>query len=94
MVLIARADQSQLLLRAEQSRGLERIEPYHPMKRHAYSITIHNYLSHRYMGELQIPLEDLPAVDNINVIGRVKPYAEHLVELLKYGKVAFVLKEE
>lgn len=94
MVLIARADQPQLLLRAEQSRGLERIEPYHPMKRHAYSITVHNYLSHRYMGELQIPLEDLPAVDNINVIGRVKPYAEHLVELLKYGKVVFVLKEE
>lgn len=93
MVFISRVDQPEYILRAEQSRGLK-VDVYHPIKRSAYSLTVHNRLSNRYQGELQIPFIDLPASENINVIGRVKPYAEHLVELLKYGKVAFVLKEE
>lgn len=94
MVLVARRDQPNQLIRAEQSRGLANIPVNLPIKRNAYSLTMHNHLANRYMGELQIPFVDLPSEEYVNVIGQVKPYAYHLVELLKYGKVAFVLKEE
>lgn len=94
MVFLARADQPQKLIRCEQSRDMRYIEMHNTIKRDKFSITMNNYLSNRYMGELQIALEDLAPVEYVNVIGQVKPYAKHLLEKIKGGKALFVLKEE
>lgn len=94
MVFVARSDQPKDLIRATQSRGISDIGVDNPIQRFPLSITLNNCLSNRYMGELQIVLENLPAVDYVNVIGQVKPYARQLLEEIKYGRVAFVLKEE
>lgn len=94
MIFVARSDQPKDLIRATQSRGISDIEVDNPIQRFPLSITLNNCLSNRYMGELQIVLENLSAVDYVNVIGQVKPYARQLLEEIKYGRVAFVLKEE
>ncbi len=94
MVFVARSDQPKDLIRATQSRGISYVEVDNPIQRFPLSITLNNCLSNRYMGELQIVLEELPSVDYVNVIGQVKPYARQLLEEIKYGRVAFVLKEE
>lgn len=94
MVFVARSDQPRCLIRATQSRGLSYVKIDNPVQRTALSITLNNHLSNRYMGELQITLEELPSVGYANVIGQVKPYARQLLEEIKYGNVAFVLKEE
>lgn len=94
MVFLARADQPQKLIRCEQSRYMGYIEVNNTIKRNKFSITMNNCLSNRYMGELQIALEDLAPVEYVNVIGQVKPYAKHLLEKIKGGKALFVLKEE
>lgn len=94
MVFVARSDQPKDLIRATQSRGISYVEVGNPIQRFPLSITLNNCLSNRYMGELQIVLEELPSVDYVNVIGQMKPYARQLLEEIKYGRVAFVLKEE
>lgn len=94
MVFLARADQPQKLIRCEQTRNIRYIEINNPIERDKFSITMNNCLSNRYMGELQIMLEDLPSVEYANVIGQVKPYAKHLLEKIKGGEALFVLKEE
>ena len=67
---------------------------YIPNDRQAYSICINNDQANRYNGELYIPLKDMAPASYVNVIGMVKPYGKRLVELSKYGKVLFVLREE
>lgn len=94
MVFVARSDQPQSLIRATQSRGIDYIEIDNPIQRFPLAITLNNHLANRYMGELQIILEELPSVKYANVIGQVKPYARQLLEEIKYGKVAFILKED
>ena len=94
MVFVARADQPDLLIRATQSRGIASIPVDNPVERTALSITLNNCLANRYEGELQITMNDLPSVEYCNVIGQVKPQAKRLLEEIKYGNVAFVLREE
>lgn len=94
MAFVARCDQPKSLIRATQSRGIAYIEVQNPIRRTPLAITLNNCLSNRYMGELQITLEDFPSVEYANVIGQVKPYARELLDEIKYGKVAFVLRED
>lgn len=94
IVFLSRADQPELMIRATQSRGIDNPEVYLPIVRNKYSLVIDNCLANRYVGELQIPLCDLPAARYANVIGMVKPYGYRLLELLRYANVPFILKEE
>ncbi len=93
IVFISRSDQPSDLVRATQSRDVCGCVMYNPIKRSAYSLVLNNERANRYNGELQIPLVDLDAVRYCNVIGMVQPHAKRLVELTKYSKVMFVLKE-
>lgn len=90
----ARIDQPDFIVRTGHSRGICNMESYLPIERQAYSLCICNDQANRYNGELSIPLKDLPPVSYQNVVGMVKPYGKRLVELTKYGKVLFVLREE
>ena len=93
-VFLSRADQPELMVRGTQSRGKCACSCYQPIERNAYSLVLVNEYGNRYNGELQIPLTDLLALQYTNVIGQVKPYGKRLVNLVKYGKVLFILREE
>lgn len=94
IVFIARFDQSENVVRGTESREVILAQPHNCLYRNKYSITIDNSDSNRYEGELQIMLKDLAPACYANVIGMVKPYGQRLVELSKYGKVLYKLKEE
>ncbi|WP_025950834.1 MupG family TIM beta-alpha barrel fold protein [Geobacillus thermocatenulatus] len=71
-----RRDAARDVIRSAESRRTfawpqEALHPIEPAPRPIGSVTIDNERYGRYAGELQITLTDLPADDNVNVIGRV-----------------------
>ncbi len=68
-----RCDAAAFVIRSQESRSLCRqVAPQNAnRKRTRGDVTIDNVNYGRYMGELQIALQDLPADDRVNVIGRI-----------------------
>lgn len=81
-----RRDAARDVIRSTESRRSiiwpkEALHPTEPAPRPTGSVTIDNERYGRYAGELQIALTDLPADDNVNVIGKV---VEEDIPLLRY----------
>lgn len=72
----------------------EKIQPENCTARTTGTVTIDNERYLRYSGEIQIVRKDLPANENINVIGRVNSNYLKLLDALKGSKkVQFISKE-
>lgn len=89
-----RADHSAKMIRVTQTRGGFMKDPYCCVERKAGTITMANARCGHYSGEIQIVLEDLPASPLTNCVGRVRPYAEHLLAVVRAEKKLFRLKGE
>lgn len=93
MTFLSRSDQPEFIVRATQSRGCAKIEPFNCMQRDKLCITLDNSLAGKYEGELQIAMKDLPSTEYTNVIGQVDMLAENLIYLIQCGKVSFRMIE-
>lgn len=91
-VLSPRGDQAENVIRSTTTRGIK-LEPLFCAPRKKYDITIDNKNNFRYIGELQIALEDLGRAEYANVIGFVHPEGHLLLEYLKYERNKFKLVE-
>lgn len=83
-----RADCARDCIRSVESRqyasmGKGGIRPHHCARRPAGTITIDNETYMRYQGEVQITVNDLPADDRVNVLGRVIPEDQPLLRWIK-----------
>lgn len=90
-----RQDSPKWIARLQESRGYaaigQRILPGKCEERTAGSITIDNEKYLRYSGEIQVVRETLKADERVNVIGRVLPGYEAVLEQLNRGeKIEFV----
>ncbi|WHZ05015.1 MupG family TIM beta-alpha barrel fold protein [Neobacillus sp. YX16] len=91
-ILISRVDQPANLIRATDTRGME-VPPCYCAPREKYTISVLNYRSAQYEGELQISLKDLGQSVEHNVIGFVHPFAKDLLPYLLAGRNKFRLVE-
>ena len=68
-----RLDSSAMVVRSQESRTLcsHRVAPQTAEARRRGDVTIDNSNYGRYMGELQIVLQDLPADERVNIVGRI-----------------------
>lgn len=89
IVMRNRVDTCEQAIRIMNLRGKRGISIQNITTRSAYTITIDNEVNPRYQGEVEILLEDMPAVPYANVIGRIRPYAQDLVKIAESGKVMF-----
>ncbi|HWR29258.1 MAG TPA: MupG family TIM beta-alpha barrel fold protein [Negativicutes bacterium] len=90
-----RVDAAGDVIRSQESRGmcnLEILPQTHPQLRRRGSITIDNAQYGRYAGELQITLQDLPADERVNVVGRIIDEDLCLLTCIAPGR-KFCLKE-
>lgn len=93
-----RQDSPRWIARLQESRGYaaigQRILPGRCEERTAGSITIDNEKYLRYSGEIQVVRESLKADERVNVIGRVQPRYEAVLDELNRGeKIVFVKGE-
>ena len=90
-----RWDPGEQVVRSQEARGLCRgdIGPRQPEARVRGCITLDNSQYHRYMGELQVVTQALPADPKVNVVGKVVPEEEFLLDWITPGR-AFRLKEK
>ena len=90
-----RNDAAGVLVRSQQSRESANA-PILPRSdsqpRHRGDVTIDNSRYGRYVGELQIVLQDLPADEKVNVVGRVAPTDLCLLDCIFPGR-AFTFEE-
>ncbi|NWQ43524.1 DUF871 family protein [Bacillus sp. EB106-08-02-XG196] len=91
-ILISRVDQPANLIRATDTRGME-VPPCFCAPRGKFTISVLNYRSAQYEGELQISLKDLGQSVEHNVIGFVHPFAKDLLPYLLAGRNKFRLVE-
>ncbi|MCI5774596.1 MAG: MupG family TIM beta-alpha barrel fold protein [Erysipelotrichaceae bacterium] len=94
MVLLARDDKAQKMIRATQTRGKFYFLPNMNIACEKYMIMMQNGEANRYSGEIHIMLDELPPARYTNCIGYVKPYAQCLLKYVHDGKVAFRLVNE
>lgn len=93
-----RADSARDCLRSVESRhyaaiGRNVLQPENCITRSAGSITIDNVNYLRYQGEIQVTVNDLPADDKVNVLGRVVAKDRPLLKWIKGGqkfKIAWI----
>lgn len=88
--LLSRRDQPETVIRATDTRGIP-LEPFCCAARTAYSLTMDNRRGLQYMGEVQIPLQNLGADPTVNVLGYIHEDARGLVRVLRYGGTPFRL---
>lgn len=90
-----RLDPGEHVVRSQEARGLCRgdILPRHSEPRLRGSITLDNSQYLRYMGELQVVRQPLPADPRVNVVGKVVPEEEFLLDWITPGR-AFRFKEK
>ena len=94
-----RFDPGRYVLRSEESRGLynsgERIaiEPCNNCARMRGMVTVDNNAYGRYMGELQLVTQDLPADSRVNVVARVIEEEQFLIDLIRPGQ-AFCFRKK
>ena len=86
---LSRPDQAESILRVTQTRTIKKIPKQNIYVRNRYSVTMDNYSSNRYQGEIGIMLQDLDASPIANVIGYIPHFAQFLIEPLKYSNVRF-----
>lgn len=84
-----RLDPGEYVVRSQEARGLCRgdILPRPPQPRLRGSITLDNSQYLRYMGELQVVRQPLPADPKVNVVGKVVPEEEFLLDWITPGRV-------
>ena len=84
-----RLDPGEHVVRSQEARGLCRGEilPRPPQPRLRGSITLDNSQYLRYMGELQVVRQSLPADPKVNVVGKVVPEEEFLLDWITPGRV-------
>lgn len=89
-----RLDAATAAVRSQESRSLrrEQVLPQSAQTRQRGDVTIDNSNYGRYMGELQIVLQDLPADERVNVIGRIVSEDLCLLECVHPGR-SFMLQE-
>jgi hypothetical protein len=89
-----RLDAAEKAVRSQESRVLrhDQILPQPAQTRQRGDVTIDNSNYGRYMGELQILLQDLPADERVNVIGRIVSEDLCLLECVHPGR-RFMLQE-
>ena len=83
-----RSDAAAMVVRSQESRSScqSQIPPMEAQIRRRGDVTIDNSNYGRYMGELQIVLQDLPADDRVNVIGRIVNEDLCLLECVHPGR--------
>lgn len=91
-ILGSRGDQAENVIRSSDTRGIK-LEPLFCSPRKKYDITLDNKNNYRYIGELQIILEDLGRAEYANVIGFIHPDGQQLLKYLKYENNKFKLIE-
>jgi len=84
-----RLDPGEHVVRSQEARGLCRgdILPRPAQPRLRGSITLDNSQYLRYMGELQVLRQTLPADSKVNVVGSVVPEEEFLLDWITPGRV-------
>ncbi|ASS88618.1 MULTISPECIES: MupG family TIM beta-alpha barrel fold protein [unclassified Geobacillus] len=92
-----RRDAARDVIRSVESRRTfawpqEALHPTEPVPRPIGSVTIDNECYGRYAGELQITLTDLPADDNVNVIGRVIKEDVPLLRRIQGGRLFCLIR--
>ncbi|PLR94692.1 MupG family TIM beta-alpha barrel fold protein [Bacillus sp. T33-2] len=80
-----RPDFARDVLRFMNTRSKNSVVPENTVKRPRGSITMDNDLYGRYRGEIQITLNDLPADEKVNVIGRVADIDLPLLSVVRPG---------
>lgn len=81
-----RRDSSEYLFRSVESRILKkRVEPANCTERRCGSICISNRRYGRYEGEVEIPRQDLPPDERVNVVGQVAKEDLKYLPYLKNG---------
>ncbi|TGE39630.1 DUF871 domain-containing protein [Desulfosporosinus fructosivorans] len=90
-----RLDPGEHVVRSQEARGLCRgdILPRPPQPRLRGSITLDNSQYLRYMGELQVMRQSLPADLRVNVVGKIVPEEEFLLDWITPGR-AFRFREK
>ena len=77
-----------MVVRSQESRSSchSQVSPQPAQTRQRGDVTIDNSNYGRYMGELQIVLQDLPADERVNVIGRIVSEDLCLLECVHPGR--------
>jgi uncharacterized protein len=81
-----RPDFARDVLRLMDTRSSKAIPPLNTIKRQIGTITMDNDRYGRYRGEVQITLNDLPADERVNVIGKIHQEDLHLLSFIKPGQ--------
>ncbi len=83
-----RLDPGEYVVRSQEARGLCRgdILPRSPQPRLRGNITLDNSQYLRYMGELQVMRQPLPADMRVNVVGKIVPEEEFLLDWITPGR--------
>lgn len=83
-----RLDPGEYVVRSQEARGLCRgdILPRPPQPRLRGSITLDNSQYLRYMGELQVVRQPLPADPKVNAVGKIVPEEEFLLDWITPGR--------
>lgn len=93
-VFIIRPDLNSLMLRVSSSRTSNKIETFNTINRKKYDVTIDNHLFKRYMGEINIILNELPNDERVNVIGYIET-TDVVINSIKNGaKFKFKIKKK
>jgi hypothetical protein len=80
-----RIDQPESMIRSSLRLHEGIIEPHHNETRHFGDVTVDNRNFLRYQGEVSVVLEDLPADNRVNVIGKALA-SEYLLKHIKPGE--------